>query len=94
MKQKRGSKPATGDLGEAIAVSTVSNSPTGKAPPVMPVERLLTVGQIAQAYQLSRSTIARMVKAGQIPALRFGEAIRFRPSRVIEAIERLNGKGK
>jgi excisionase family DNA binding protein len=41
---------------------------------------LMTIEQVAESFQLSRSTVRRMIARGQIPAHRVGlRAIRIRP---------------
>ena len=45
-----------------------------------PVERLLTIRDLASSLRLSRKTIERMVRAGRLPSLRVCGRVRFRPS--------------
>ena len=42
-----------------------------------PLERLLTVDQLAELWQLSPRTIRRMIADGRLPVIRLGRAIRI-----------------
>jgi excisionase family DNA binding protein len=42
--------------------------------------RLLTVAQAAEICQLSKRQLHRLIHDGRIPVLRFGRAIRIRPT--------------
>jgi excisionase family DNA binding protein len=42
-------------------------------------QRLLTVDQLADLWQVSPRTIRRMIKNGQIPVIRIGRAVRIHP---------------
>jgi excisionase family DNA binding protein len=39
---------------------------------------LLTVGEVAQAMRVSNMTVYRMIKSGQLPAIRVGKNYRLR----------------
>jgi excisionase family DNA binding protein len=43
---------------------------------------LLTVGEVAQAMRVSNMTVYRMIKSGQLPAIRVGKNYRLRSSDV------------
>ena len=45
-----------------------------------PLERLLTVRELATLLQLHAKTVERMARAGRLPSLRVGGRLRFRPS--------------
>lgn len=51
-------------------------------------EGMVSIEEMAQLANVSVSTIRRMVKAGEIPVLRFGRALRFLPADVIASIQR------
>jgi excisionase family DNA binding protein len=42
-----------------------------------PLERLLTVDQLAELWQVSQRTIRRMIADGRLPVIRLGRAIRI-----------------
>jgi len=44
--------------------------------------KLLTVEQLAERLAVNQMTVRRMVNRGQLPAVRIGRAIRFRPADV------------
>lgn len=45
-------------------------------------ERLLTVSEVASAMRVSNMTVYRLIKAGQIGAIRVGKNYRIRASEV------------
>jgi excisionase family DNA binding protein len=45
-------------------------------------EPLLTVGEVANIMRVSNMTVYRLIKAGQLAAIRVGKNYRFRPSEV------------
>lgn len=45
------------------------------------LERLLTVGQLAELWQISSRTVRRMIANDQLPVLRLGRAVRI-PAKV------------
>ena len=54
-----------------------------KSPP--PSEALMTIRNVAAHVQVSERTIARLVDAGALRAVRIGRTIRFRPADVRDA---------
>ena len=51
-------------------------------------EGLLSVNELACQFGISRWTVYRMVRSGDIKAVRVGERIRFRPADVDAYLER------
>ena len=47
-----------------------------------PLERLLTLPELAERLQLSEKTIRRMVATGRLPCVRLGRQLRFLPGDV------------
>lgn len=48
---------------------------------------LMTIEQVAESFQISRSTVRRMIARGQLPAHRVGlRAIRIRPEEAESAL--------
>jgi excisionase family DNA binding protein len=45
-----------------------------------PMGRLLTVAEVAQVLRVSNMTVYRLIKAGEMPALRVGKNYRIRES--------------
>ncbi len=45
-------------------------------------DRLLTVGEVAATMRVSNMTVYRMIKSGQLPAIRVGKNYRIRESDV------------
>jgi excisionase family DNA binding protein len=45
-------------------------------------DRLLTVGEVAATMRVSNMTVYRLIKAGQLPAIRVGKNYRIRESDV------------
>lgn len=43
-------------------------------------DRLLTVGEVAAVMRVSNMTVYRLIKSGQLPALRVGKNYRIRES--------------
>jgi excisionase family DNA binding protein len=52
--------------------------------------RFLTVAEVAEMMRVSTMTIYRMVKAGELPAVRFGRSYRI-PQADVEALLRTGG---
>ncbi|HWH25331.1 MAG TPA: helix-turn-helix domain-containing protein [Pseudolysinimonas sp.] len=48
--------------------------------------RFLTVAEVAEMMRVSNMTVYRMVKAGTLPAIRFGRSYRIPESAVVDAI--------
>ena len=44
----------------------------------MPTERFLTVQEVAELMRVSTMTVYRLIKAGDIPALKVGKSYRLR----------------
>jgi len=57
-----------------------------------PVERLLTIEEIAELTQLSRKRIVQAVRRGELTGARFGNRIRCRPDAVRTWLERAEGR--
>lgn len=53
-----------------------------------PTPRFLTVAEVAYLTRLSKATVYRLVRAGQIPAVRFGRSYRVSEAAVDEYIGR------
>ncbi|GMV27641.1 MAG: hypothetical protein AMXMBFR58_36720 [Phycisphaerae bacterium] len=51
-------------------------------------DRLLTIGELAEALSVSVSTIRRVVREGAIPVVRLRRAVRFRFEDVLAALTR------
>ena len=45
-------------------------------------DRLLTVGEVAGTMRVSNMTVYRLIKSGQLPAIRVGKNFRIRESDV------------
>ncbi len=50
--------------------------------------QLLTVGQTARRLNVSRSSVYALIERGELPAIRLGRVIRFRPEDVDEVYQR------
>jgi len=55
------------------------------------MDKLITIGELAELFQISRSTAYRLKKSQNWPCHRFGTEIRFSPEN-IEAIKALNAQ--
>ena len=55
------------------------------------MEPLITIGELAELFQISRSTAYRLKKDQRWPCIRFGTEIRFSQENV-EAIKALNAQ--
>jgi len=51
-------------------------------------DHAVDIDEIAEFLGVSTSTVRRMVKAGEIPHLRMGKALRFVPAEVLAALQR------
>jgi len=63
----------------------------------MKMEKLLTLPELADYLQVSKSKLYRMTKKGKIPASRIGGSWRFKKSRIdrwIDEMENTNIKKK
>lgn len=58
-----------------------------------PAHPLLTTSEAAQALALHPRTIRRLVAEGELAPVRFGRAVRFRPSDLTELVERRSEGG-
>jgi excisionase family DNA binding protein len=58
-------------------------------PALLRTRLYLTVGEFASLAGISAKTVYAYIKKGQVPAQRFGAAIRIR---VADVLEQLNGK--
>jgi excisionase family DNA binding protein len=54
----------------------------------IPIAPLMSVGQVATALQVSRTTIYRLAGAGRLEAVRVGGVVRFEPETVLSYIAR------
>lgn len=52
--------------------------------------RFLTVAEVAEMMRVSNMTVYRLVKSGELPAVRFGRSYRI-PETAVEAAVRLPG---
>ncbi|MBI3648786.1 MAG: helix-turn-helix domain-containing protein [Actinobacteria bacterium] len=52
------------------------------AEPYFPEGRLLTVAEVAAAMRVSNMTVYRLIKCGDLPAVRVGKNFRIRGSEV------------
>ena len=52
-----------------------NRNPTGENLPV--ADRLLTVGQVADNWQVSQRTVRRMIDDGRLTVVRLGRAVRI-----------------
>ncbi len=57
---------------------------------LLPTNRLVTPGELAAALAVSARTVTRLIKAGELPAFRIGNATRIRPQDVIAFLNRAN----
>lgn len=49
--------------------------------------RFLTVAEVAELMRVSNMTVYRLVKSGELPAVRFGRSYRIPESAVVAAVE-------
>ena len=49
---------------------------------------LLTTGEVAEILTVSRSTVRRLVRTGELVNVRVGRSVRFRPADVDDLIRR------
>lgn len=59
------------------------DGPQAKLHGLLPHDRLVTAAEVATALGLSTRTILRHIKAGLLPAVRVGKAIRIRTEDVV-----------
>jgi excisionase family DNA binding protein len=55
-------------------------------------ERLMTVAEVADEWRLSKMTVYRLVRSGELPAVQFGRSYRIEETAVREARARLAKK--
>lgn len=55
--------------------------------------RLLTAEEVAAALQLSRAGVYALARRGELPAVRIGASVRFRPAAVVEWLMSREAKG-
>ena len=56
-------------------------------------ERLLTINDVAERFAISRDTVYRLIRSGEIVPLRVGERLRFRVSDLEDYLERDRDQG-
>jgi len=56
--------------------------------------QIMTVEEVAAFLKLSKITVYKLVKKGQIPGFRVGNSWRFRKEDIIEAISRQQSPGE
>ena len=56
-------------------------------------DRLLTVGEVAAMMRVSNMTVYRLIKAGQLPAIRVGKNYRIRESDMDRYLEQRQVEG-
>jgi excisionase family DNA binding protein len=64
-----------------VVLEPKAEEPTVKRRPFVG-DRLLTVGEVAATMRVSSMTVYRLIKAGQLPAIRVGKNYRIRESDV------------
>jgi len=52
-------------------------------------ERFLTAEQVAEMMQVKVITVYRMVRRGELPAIRFGKSYRFSRHKLMQALEKM-----
>lgn len=50
---------------------------------------ILTVAEVAEAMDISRSAIYKMVKSGELPCIKIGKSVRFEKIKLIKAFEKM-----
>jgi hypothetical protein len=71
------------------------SSPVIEAPPIVqsaPREQYVDARRVANEYNVTPRHILRLAQLGRIPYLPVGGAVRFRPSEVASALEKLKRK--
>jgi excisionase family DNA binding protein len=68
-------------VGSVVAVKIVEEVIMPKRRPFVG-DRLLTVGEVAATMRVSNMTVYRLIKGGQLPAIRVGKNYRIRESDV------------
>jgi excisionase family DNA binding protein len=70
-----------GDVASGVSVDVVEEVSMPKRRPFVG-DRLLTVGEVAGTMRVSNMTVYRLIKAGQLAAIRVGKNYRIRESDV------------
>jgi excisionase family DNA binding protein len=60
---------------------------------VSPEHRLLTVREVADAMRISTMTVYRLIKAGDLPAIRVGKHFRIRESDLSQYLDAQTVRG-
>jgi excisionase family DNA binding protein len=68
----------------AGAAAMTAQSPSG--PAKQPDEGLVDAGELAQLLSLPKSCVYEKARASEIPSVRVGKHVRFRPSQVLAAL--------
>ena len=55
--------------------------------------QIMTVEEVAEFLKLSKITVYKLVKKGQVPGFRVGNSWRFRKEDIVEIISRQNSAG-
>lgn len=58
------------------------------------VADVMTVSEVAQYLRVNPQTVYRKAKAGELPALRIGRAIRFRKTELDASLKKLDETAK
>jgi len=66
------------------------SAPSPPAPPPLTAGQLLTAGQVAARWQVPKSQIYRLTRAGSLPSVKLGKYYRYRLD-AIEEFERVGG---
>jgi excisionase family DNA binding protein len=57
-------------------------------------ESLLKMTQVMDALSLSRSTVIRLQKTGELPCVRVGTAVRWKESTIRQYVEKLGAQNE
>lgn len=66
---------------------TLQRQPLGRP---LPERELVTVDEIARSVILSKMTIYRLIKSGELPALKIGRSFRIKRQDWLDLIERMS----
>ena len=55
--------------------------------------RFLTVAEVADMMRVSSMTVYRLVRSGELPAVRFGRSYRIPESAVVDAVQLPDARG-
>ena len=82
MRAERRSEADVESVADGATVARVEDvTAVGKRRPFVG-DRLLTVGEVAATMRVSNMTVYRLIKSGQLPAIRVGKNYRIRESDV------------